>query len=321
MKKKLKSLLTIMFILLFTTLIIINPEKINNTILLSCNIFIKNIIPSLFPMYIIANMLIDIKIPKFLSNIFNNTFYKLFKVSGEASFIFFISILTGAPSNAKYINDLLETKNISINTAQKILLFSSFINPLFIINTTGTIFLNNTKIGIYLFLSHILSNILTGITLRNYKKDIKINQYTSLKDNLKDLNHNINNNNLFKTILTSIKNSIDPLLTIFSTLTFFLILINILNLNNNNIISILLSGILEMTTGLKMLSTSLINYNLKIYISMFFISFGGLSIHAQIFNMLNKKKINYLPFFISKIINSIYSIIIIYFTLQLNALF
>lgn len=317
MKKKLKSTTTILLIFLLTILTINNIEKINNTIIFSCNLFIKNIFPSIFIMNIIASMLIDIKIPEFLNNIFNKIFFKLFKTSEKSCFIFIISLLTGTPTNIKHINDL----NLNDNETQKILLFSCIINPLFIINTVGIIFLNNKKIGIFLLISHILSNILTGITYRNYKKSVKINDSKKLKYNLKELNNNINNSNIIKTILKAIKTSIEPLLIIFTTLTFFLILITILNLNNKSIFSILLTGIIEMTTGLKYLSTSLINYNSKIYLSMIFISFGGLAIHAQIFNILNKKKIKYLPFLISKILTTIYSLIIINLLLQLDVLF
>lgn len=309
MRKKIISLVIIIFIFTFIYLIFNSSNIINNTIIFSCNVFIKNIFPSLFPMFIISSMLISIGIPKFLSNIFNKLFYKLFKSNHYSSFIFFMSMITGAPSNAKYINDL----NLNNNDSEKILLFTYFSNPLFIINTVGNIFLNNKLIGMYMLISHIISNIIIGIIFRNYNICVKINKEDiSLKDNLKLLNNNINNSNIFSVLFYSIKSAIDILLSIFGIITFFLIFINILGLNKLNIFSIFISGILEMTTGLKLLSLSNLNYNFKIYLSMFFISFGGLSIHAQIFNILNKKKVKYLPFLMARLLHGLISIVIIF---------
>ena len=99
------------------------------------------------------------------------------------------------------------------------------------------------------------------------------------------------------------------------------LIINILKINNNNFFTILISGIIEMTIGLKYTSTSTLPYINKVYLSMFFISFGGLSIHAQIFNILNKKRIKYLPFLLSRIIHGIISIIILFIIIQLDVLF
>ena len=70
-----------------------------------------------------------------------------------------------------------------------------------------------------------------------------------------------------------------------------------------------------MTTGLKYLSIMNINLKIKLVISGFFLSFGGLSVHSQIMNILEKKKVKYLPFLIARIMHGIISSIIIYIIL------
>lgn len=320
MKKILYSFTLIVIIFIITYLVFNNSIIIKGTVITSSKLFINNIFPSLFPMLIISSMLIDIKLPQFLSTIFSKTFNKLFSSPGEASFIFIMSLLSGSFSNAKYINDLIENKTLSINDGKKILLYTYFSNPLFIINTVGILFLNNKKIGIYILLSHILGNIFIGILLKRFNKK-PIIKNNNLITNLKDLNNNINNINIFNSLFDSIKSAINSLLSVYGIITFFLIIINILKINNNNFFTILISGIIEMTIGLKYTSTSTLPYINKVYLSMFFISFGGLSIHAQIFNILNKKRIKYLPFLLSRIIHGIISIIILFIIIQLDVLF
>lgn len=314
MKKKLYSFTIIITLLITIINIFLNSNTLNQTITFSSNLFLKNIMPSLFPMFIISSILVEIDIPKVLGNIFKKPMNILFKTKGEGAFIFFMSMITGFPSSAKYINDLLNKKQINTKDAQKILMFSFFSNPLFIINTVGIMFLKSQKIGIMLLISHILGNIIIGIIFKNYNQTKSIPN-TKI-NNLKYLNTKINNTNLFKVLITSIKTSIETLINIFGIITFFLIIINIL-FKTKNIITIPLIGILEMTSGLKYLSISNIDYNIKVLLSMFLISFGGFSVHFQIMSILHKKKVKYLPFLISRIIHGIISvlilIIIIYF--------
>lgn len=314
MKKKLYSFTIIITLLIAIINIFLNSNTLNQTITFSSNLFLKNIMPSLFPMFIISSILVEIDIPKVLGNIFKKPMNILFKTKGEGAFIFFMSMITGFPSSAKYINDLLNKKQIDTKDAQKILMFSFFSNPLFIVNTVGIMFLKSQKIGIMLLISHILGNIIIGIIFKNYNQTKSIPN-TKI-NNLKYLNTKINNTNLFKVLITSIKTSIETLINIFGIITFFLIIINIL-FKTKNIITIPLIGILEMTSGLKYLSISNIDYNIKVLLSMFLISFGGFSVHFQIMSILHKKKVKYLPFLISRIIHGIISvlilIIIIYF--------
>lgn len=308
MKKKLYSFTIIITLLITIINIFLNSNTLNQTITFSSNLFLKNIMPSLFPMFIISSILVEIDIPKVLGNIFKKPMNILFKTKGEGAFIFFMSMITGFPSSAKYINDLLNKKQINTKDAQKILMFSFFSNPLFIVNTVGIMFLKSQKIGIMLLISHILGNIIIGIIFKNYNQTKNIPN-TKI-NNLKYLNTKINNTNLFKALITSIKTSIETLINIFGIITFFLIIINIL-FKTKNIITIPLIGILEMTSGLKYLSLSNIDYNIKVLLSMFLISFGGFSVHFQIMSILHKKKVKYLPFLISRIIHGIISVLIL----------
>ena len=80
---------------------------------------------------------------------------KLFNVKGIGSFVFFMSMISGYPSNAKYVKELLDKKLINEVDANKILMFTCFSNPLFIINTVGIMFFNNIKIGFFMLISNI----------------------------------------------------------------------------------------------------------------------------------------------------------------------
>lgn len=320
MKKTLHSTIVITLLLILIINIFLRSNIINETIIFATELFIKNIFPSLFPMFIISSMLIDIKLPIILGNILSNIVNKLFKVKKEASFVFIMSMLTGFPSSAKYINDLLNEGLINDSDAEKMLNFTFFSNPLFIVNTVGTIFLNNKTIGFLILISHIFANIILGIILRN-KINIKNIEKTkiNLKDNLKKLNNNINNTNILKTLLKAIKNAFNTFIIIYGIITCFLIILNLITARIDNIyLKVFLSGILEMTSGLKYLSLTNYSIKTKALISVIFISFGGLSIHSQIFNILETKKVKYLPFLKARILHALISFLILLLLLSIN---
>ena len=110
MKQKLYSLSIIFTIIILIISIFYNSSNLSNIVNFSVKLFINNIFPSLFPMFIISSLLVEIDIPKVLGNIFKKPMQLFFKTKGEGAFIFFMSMITGFPSSAKYIDDLMEKK-------------------------------------------------------------------------------------------------------------------------------------------------------------------------------------------------------------------
>jgi len=205
--------------------------------------------------------------------------------------VFFLSLFSGTPSNAKYIKDLLDNNLINIEEANKLILFTTNYNPLLIYSLLN-IYLNK-YISIKLIIIITLTNIIIGLIIRNksYSKTL-----------LKKINKKINLPNI-------IKNTIDTLLMILGTLIFFNIIINLVTFNNiyiNNIFN----GFLEITTALNSLNIININLNIKEILSLIYLSFGGISIHMQIKSILPDT--NYKIFFKYKTYSIIISLIIYY---------
>lgn len=302
MKKKINSLTIIILLALIIIYVFTNSKNITTAIFESYELFLKNIFPSLFPMFIISYILVEIKIPEVLGNIFKKPFYKLFKTKKEASFVFFMSMLTGFPSSAKYIESLMNKNLIDEKDANKILQFTFFSNPLFIINTVGIMFLNNIKLGYIILISHITGNIITGLIFRNYNKKEELRE-ENIRQSIRELIIKINTTKFFNVLLNAIKDALSTMILIFGILVTFQIIITMMPK------STIIKGLIEMTIGLKY--TSLItNTNLKLILSTFFLSFGGLCIHTQIMNILNKKRVKYLPFLLARIIHGITSSIL-----------
>ena len=281
-------------------LILINSYDIMEEIRFSFSLCINNLFPALIPFMLLSNILIKYDFIQDLSDIFSKLMTKVFKVSKNTSFAIIMSILSGTPSNAKYLKDLYENNLISIDDVRKALNFCHFTNPIFIIGTIGYTYLGNKKLGLIILISHYLSSIIIGFL--NKKSYIENKKYIKTERN---------HNNFILILKESINNTIDTLLLILGIITTSIIISCIIN----RIIPIednykFIYGLIEITQGLKYLSLSNLNIELKAILSTMIISFGGFCIHAQVFSIIGNKKIRYAPYLLSRIVHALISVLI-----------
>lgn len=280
------------FLILIEILILLNSNIVINAVRSSIKIFLISVFPSLFPTMVIGIMLVKNNvyeiIPKFIKNIFK----KVFNYNDYMTSIFIISLITGTPSNALYINEYLDKGLITNNEAESLLLSTHFINPLFVVGMVGNVIFKSTKIGFIILLTLWISNLIKAyITRPRAYKNI----------NRKNISCN---KSIINSFFSSIKQAIYALLTIMGIIILFNMLTILIReiLNLNNTLSVIINGILEMTGGVTKISELNINTLLKIIMAYIMLNFGGLSIHMQAFSMLENKKIRYLKYLIFRLI-------------------
>ena len=290
--KKYSNLIIIIITFIFLILILLNREIVSYTIINSFNIWFNTLVPSMFPMFILSDILINYNFIEYIPNKISNIISKIFNINKTSVLILFISILSGFPGNANALLEAYNLKLISKEEVEHLLLFNHFPNPLFIIYT---VYFNNSKLGIIILINIYLSNLIIGIIYRKNNYPTSIN-YIS----------NISKSQSFITIFaTSIKKSINTLLMISGTVTSFLIISTLLChiLNINSLTSTIIKGMLEMTMGLNSLSNINININIKLILSSIFITFGSISIHMQIISIL--KDISYLKYLKGRLLSTL----------------
>lgn len=283
------------FLTLTLIIFLFNLDIVIDSTLSASYLFITKVFVSIFPFIILSDILLYFNYDLFLKKIFGNIISKLFNVSKNTSIIYILSILTSHPTNSIYIKEMLDRKEIDENDINKILLTTYFPSIAFVIGTIGIGIYHSIKTGVFLYLTILIKNILIGIFLRgkNLSKEIQ-----SIKKN---------NITLQETISNSIIKGINISYTILGNIIIFTIIVNLLNnyLNINSTILSLMSGMLEMTSGIFMISNLNINLSQKILLTSFILNFSGLSIIFQTTSILNKYKINIKKILITKLIFSI----------------
>lgn len=289
----------LLFIFVF---ILTNSNMIKENIIIALELWEKSLIPTIFPFLLISNLLINYGFVDFISALFGGIVSKIYNVSKEASFAVIMSLFTGFPTGSKYVKDLYENKIIALEEANSLISFTSFANPIFVISFIGETLLNSKKTGITILVTHYITGLLVGILFKNKVSQGKSNQRIE------------NKNKSFINVLTNtIKSSFNILVNMLGIIIFFFIISTILNKYiQQNLISIILNGIIEMTTGITFISAKKLKRKLKVALIGAFLSFNGLSIHFQTKSIIDGTPIKYRNYCIARIIQSLLCFIILY---------
>lgn len=281
MKNNYKDYLIITISLLFLYFSIINNKLINHSIISSVNLWVTKVFPSLFPMILLNSILITYNFPYYIT--------KLFKKNGLKYYILILSLFSGSPSNAIIIKELYQNNSIKKDDANKLLTYTFFSNPIFLITMLSLIF--EIKIVWKIIIISYLSNLLISYFFKIQPNNLNVTKNKS------------------QSISNSIIQTMSTLTMILGTITFYILIstfiITLLKLNNIN--SLFMKGLLELTQGLSYLKDININIMLKELIALLFISFGGLSIHAQIKSILSDTNLSYKYFLYGRLLNLLFS--------------
>ena len=290
--RKIKYILLTILLIIF----IINIDIVIESCKTSTILFFNKVFVCVFPFVILSDILLYYDYNIFLEKIFGKLISKAFNINPSVSMIFILSIFTASPTNSIYIKDMLDNKQIDINTAQRLLTFTYFSSIPFVIGTIGVSLFKSFKIGLILYIIMIFHNILIGLLLRNDNYSYEPNNNKIIKDK-----------NVFILLKKSIIKATNSSLIILGNLIIFTIITNLLlkYIHLNNILTILLSGFLEITNGVvKTHSVFLPNIS-KILLTLFFLNFSSLSLLFQSFSILNKYNINIKRILIIKLVFSI----------------
>ena len=313
-----KNIIPIIF-LLFTICLIVFSKSNIQVVKNSLNIWVNNVIPSLFPFFIATELLNHTNIPSFVGNIFNKIMRPIFNVPGIGAYPLFMGIVSGYPIGAKIVTNFRNQNLCTKEEAERLIAFTNNSGPLFILGTVGITLFYDSSIGILLLFTHILACISVGIIFRFWKSKTKEKRNTDIIEN------NVTFNSLGTVLSKSILSAINSVVLIGGFIVLFGIILSILkktyilnlfkislvpifNLFNiyTGFITPFLTGLLELTNGVT--SVSMIaskNLSINVIISSFLLGFGGISIMLQVLSITSKSDISIKPYIIGKLLQGL----------------
>lgn len=241
------------------------------------------IIPSLLPILILTSIIIKSNCSLVFERLFGKITEKVFKLPKCTTGAILFGLIGGYPTGAILTQDLYDNGMISDDDAKRIMSFNMCGGIAFIITAVGTIHLKSTKLGVVLYLSNVLSSIIIAL-LTSIKKPAPKGK-VSFSDKL----------SLSDAMIESVEGSARAIINMCVYIILFSAISSIVPIPS------IFTPLIEITNGL--ISD---NHIALEYIS-FFLCFGGLCIHFQLFGMLKRMNIGYIYFLVTRVIGSILS--------------
>ena len=201
------------------------------------------VLPVLFPFFVLTSLILN------LTNVTKPWLVSL------------LAYCSGYPNGTRLTQELYRQHRINLPQAHRLLIATTTPSPMFVIATTGVVFLQNIKLGFVIFICAVLSAIVNCILWCGKQP----HNIPNITDNYQT---NIHRKNNFSTIFSNaLSSATTAIINVCGVVLFFYIFTHLLHL------PIFLSGLLEMTTG----TAATINP----FLIQFFVTFGGLSVAMQ----------------------------------------
>lgn len=298
--KKLLSFITLLFIILIYHNEVIIGVK--NGLLL----WYQSLIPALLPFIIITNALsethsYDIIALRLQDKI--NNIYILISI--------FLGNLCGYPIGAKIINDFTEGGYLTSSKSNSFLAVASQASPMFLLGFVYPM-LPSDIIPVHIFFLFIyLPVLLLSLVLSLSQNDTLGSTYSHQEKDNREAAYNVSESFLHATYIMVI---IGIYVIIFS------ILLSILIPHASTITSKCMLSMLEITTGIKLLSSLHISTKAYVCLILFLSSFGGLSTAFQIKAVVTYKNSSIKKYLRDKIILSAGTLILTYIYLTIKCI-
>jgi sporulation integral membrane protein YlbJ len=321
-KLDVKRISILVIVVFFMTALIIFPDRYIKSCYSGLILFATAVMPSLLPFFFLTQLLTITGVLNDLSSKASKLTLPLFRCGGLSLYAYLMSIISGYPVGSRIVYDLYSNGLISKGESTRISLLASTSGPLFVIGAVGIGMFNNKLYGFVMYISHILSSVITAIIFRFLGDEPK----TFSPLNKQNISPNFLYDSIYNAVLSvllvggfvSIFYVFSEVLQDFKILyplkkmfEFLLIPFNA----DSQTASALSLGVIETTMGSKALST-LNNKALSASLSTFLISFGGLSIIMQSLIYLQRAGVKPLVFLIGKICQAIISFFICFIILK-----
>lgn len=291
------------FLVFITLLLIINPQASVKYARSGLEMAEEIIIPSLFPFFVCSGLLIYSGFCEVLAKYMQPIMKPLFNVNGAGAAAFVLGIISGYPLGAVTVCALFEKSYLSKSEAERMLAFCNNSGPLFILGAVGISLYQNPRVGIVLYISHILAAVLTGIAFGFYKK----NSYNAPRSGIGVVSAGAGE--VFSTVLAS---SVQSILTVCGAVVFFSVISSLITdmLPIAPVLKMLVTGFMEFVTGVKLVAYSQLPMFEKLVLSAAIVGFAGMSVHIQVLGVVSRSGLDLKPYIVGKCIQGVLAAVI-----------
>lgn len=303
--------------------------------------------PSLFPFFVLSEVMLGFGIVHFLGKLLDPLMKPLFRIPGSGGFVAAMGFASGYPVSAKLATKLRQQGLVSREEGERLVAFTTSSDPIFLIGAVSVGFFGNPKLAAVLAAAHYGSALLVGLMMRFYgKNSTSFETHTSPADEeTKKMSRfslraallamheaRINDGrNLGELLRQAVGSSLQLMAVVGGLVVFFSVVLEVLTASHfmntlyaavRSLLPVLslpaelaeplVGGLFEVTLGAKASAAPEgIPLMFKAAAAAFILSWGGLSVHAQVASILNGADLRYVPFLAARLIHAILSAILL----------
>ena len=251
------------------------------------------VIPSLFPFLVISSLLIALGFGEWLAPHFSGLMTPLFRLPGQASGPLLLGLVGGYPIGAQSAAELYQQGLLTKDEAERLLTFCNNSNPIFLISVLGSGVFGSVRAGVWLWLIHLLSALLTGLLFRGHKTPAR--RGTARPVSCRAVS-------LPAAVVSSVRSAANGMLSICAFVTLFYVLISPLA-GRGGLLSTALVGLVELFSLMPLLTPDVPGFVLAAACT----GWGGLSVLCQTAAVLDGTGLRLAPCVCGKVIQSLLS--------------
>lgn len=253
----------------------------------------RTVIPALFPFMAVSGMLVSLGFGEWLSPRLAGLMGLLFHLPGSAGSALLLGLVGGYPIGARTAAALYRENLLTRDEAQRLLSFCNNSNPVFLISVLGAGVFSSPRTGIYLWLIHILSALLTGMLFRGRKTSVRKPPPAVFP---------CRTVRLTSVWVSSVQNALSGILSVCAfVVLFYVVLLPLRSISGN--LGTALIGTIELFS----LTPLLENNRCSFLLSAFCAGWGGLSVLAQTAAILDDTDLSLKPCIYGKAVQGILS--------------
>ncbi|MEC0306728.1 sporulation integral membrane protein YlbJ [Paenibacillus lautus] len=336
--KKMGWLMLVAALLSVIVLMALFPEAALQSALRGLSIWWDVLFPSLFPFFVISEVLLGFGVVHLIGTLLDPLMRPLFRIPGAGGFVAAMGYVSGYPVGAKLTAKLWEQKMVNREEGERLVAFTTSSDPIFLIGAVSIGFFHDPKIGLILALSHYGGGFLVGLIMRFHGRHESKTTTDSLRlsqaktSRLRSALHAMHaareqdGRDLGTLLRQAIQSSLQLIIVVGGLVVFFSVFLELWTRAGvmpalTEVISLLLSlvgmpeslstaivgGLFEVTLGARYAGEAgaAIPLPYKAAAAAFILSWGGLSVHAQIISILNSTNLRYFPFVIARLIHGV----------------
>lgn len=296
--------------------------------------------PSLFPFFIISEIMLGFGVVHLFGTMLDPLMKPLFRIPGSGGFVAAMGYVSGYPIGAKLTAKLWEQKMVTREEGERLVAFTTSSDPIFLIGAVSVGFFHNPKIAAILALAHYGGGFIIGLLMRfhgkhtvsaqeekahssaKYERSSRLQRaFTAMHEaRLQD------GRSLGELLRQAVESSLKLIIVVGGLVVFFSVFLEMLTtagimtyfyrILENGLTAVhfpaslseaLVGGLFEVTLGARSAgeAASSVPLPFKAAAAAFILSWGGLSVHAQVASILHATNLRYLPFMVARLVHAI----------------